>query len=49
MISEVVHNLVGDLVLDLIYTHDRDVIFTNLELENDHDYLLENGGFILLE
>jgi len=46
LISDV---LVTDVIRDLDPIGDRDVIVANLELEDGHDFLLEDGFFILLE
>ena len=49
MIVVLVHDLITDLVTSLVAEADPDINVGNLELENGHDYLLEDGGFIVLE
>ncbi len=49
MLENLVSNLVSMLVQNLILSSNRDILLGNLELEDGNNYLLEDGGFILLE
>lgn len=49
MAEDLIHNISLNIASDLIRAVDPDLFVGNLELEDGNDYLLENGGFILLE
>lgn len=49
MSADLSQSLSLDIGADLIAAEDPDLFVGNLELEDGNDYLLEDGGFILLE
>lgn len=49
MIKDLVKNIVIDSVVKDILGDSGDAAVANLELEDGNDYLLEDGGFLLLE